>query len=475
MENQKTRQSSTRIMGVFSLVMITVGSVDSIRNLPATALFGSQLLFFFVLATIFFLIPAALLSAELASTWPDRGGVYAWVKRAFGDRIGFVAIWLQWIENVIWYPTILSFVAGTLGYLIAPSLAANKFFLIGVILAAFWGATIINLFGMKSSARFSALCTISGLILPMLVIIGLGSYWIYSGRPLQINFNLGSFVPELSNSDAWVALTGIMLSFCGIEIATVHAGDVKNPQRAFPRALAYSVAIIVSTLLLGALAIAIVIPQQQISLVSGIMEAFSAFLTAYHLQLLLPLLGISLVLGGLGSVSNWIIAPTKGLMVAAEDGFLPEILSRQNRYGAPYGLLILQALIVTGLSSIFLLMPSVNGSYWFLTALGAQLYMLMYILMFIAASVLRHRHPHANSAFKIPGNLRGVLICTLMGTLATAVTLLISFIPPGAINVGLHARYVTLVSLGLILLTAPPILMRRKQKNASLLTPGLVN
>ncbi|MDX2345542.1 MAG: amino acid permease, partial [Legionella sp.] len=93
---------------LFSLTMITVGSVDSIRNLPATALFGSQLIAFFILGAICFLIPTALVSAELASGWPKQGGVYVWVKEAFGQRAGFLAIWLQWIENVIWYPTMLA-------------------------------------------------------------------------------------------------------------------------------------------------------------------------------------------------------------------------------------------------------------------------------------------------------------------------------------------------------------------------------
>ena len=87
-----------------------------------------------------FLIPTALVSAELASNTHMQGGIYGWVKQAFGKHIGFFAIWLQWIENVIWYPTILSFVAGTVGYLINPTLINNPFFLWAVIIIAFWGA-----------------------------------------------------------------------------------------------------------------------------------------------------------------------------------------------------------------------------------------------------------------------------------------------------------------------------------------------
>ncbi len=327
--NVKT--TNARILGVFSLAMITVVSVDSVRNLPATALFGSSLIFFFFLGALFFLLPCALVSAELSSTSKETGGIYAWVKNAFGPQIGVLAIWLQWIENVIWYPTILSFVAGTIGFLIAPELAANKLFLISVILVAFWGTTLINLMGMQSSTMFSNFCAITGLLLPMALIIGLGIAWLFSGFPLQIHFSTQDILPHFNESQVWVALTGIMLSFCGMEIATVHAGDVRNPQRSYPRAMLLATVLIVFTLICGSLAIALVLPAKEISLVAGIMQAFQAFFAVYHLTWLLPFIALTLVIGGMGSVSNWIIAPTRGLMLAAKDGYLPRHFGAKPR------------------------------------------------------------------------------------------------------------------------------------------------
>src|SRR3990167_11059031 len=168
-------------LSLFSLTMITVGSVDSIRNLPATAIFGSQLISFFILGALFFLLPTALVSAELASGWPKQGGVYVWVKEAFGKDMGFLAIWLQWVENVFYYPVLLMFVAGTMGYLIAPSLANNPYFLCAVIVIFFWGATLLNIYGMKASSFFSSLCALCGLMLPMFLIISCGIKWILQG------------------------------------------------------------------------------------------------------------------------------------------------------------------------------------------------------------------------------------------------------------------------------------------------------
>ena len=451
-------------LSIFSLTMITVGSVDSIRNLPATALFGSQLIFFFTFGALFFLIPAALVSAELASGWPKQGGIYIWVKEAFGKQMGFFAIWLQWIENVIWYPTILSFVAGTIGYLIDPTLASNPYFLWCVIVAAFWGATIINLRGMGSSAIFSNICTIFGLLFPMTLIITLGALWVEDANPIQIQLDAYSMLPHLQDHSIWVSLTAIMLSFCGVEIATVHANDIASPQHAFPKALTYSVLIILSTLILGSLAIAVVLPPNDINLVAGIMQAFDAFFGRYQLAWLMPVVAVMLVMGGLGGVSNWIIAPTKGLLVAAVDGNLPRAFQGTNQRGAPVVMLVGQAIIVTFLSTLFLFMPSVNGSYWLLTAMAAQLYMIMYLLMFFAAIKLRLSAPEVPRVFRIPGGLAGLLFVAFLGIIGTSVTLVVSFMPPNGINVGDLTRYELILVSVLVVLCAPPFVLGLWQK-----------
>ena len=457
-------------LSTFSLVMITVGSVDSIRNLPATAKFGSSLIFFFILAAIFFLMPAAMVSAQLASTQEGEGGVYKWVTTAMGKTQGFLAIWFQWIENVFWYPTILAFVAGTVGYLIAPQLANSKYFLMSVILLAFWGATLVNLRGMHSSAMFSNICAIFGLLIPMILIISLGVAWWFIGRHIQVGFSRHELLPHF-NSGTWVALTGVMLSFCGMEIATVHTRDAKNPRRDFPRALMISVVILLVTLISGSLAIAAVLPQTDISLVAGIMQAFHAFFNAYHCEWLMPLIALMLVVGGMGGVSNWIIAPTKGLMYAARDGHLPKKYQAENRHGAPSALLIVQALIVSVIALAFLLLPSVNASYWLLTALASQLYMLMYMQMFVAGILLRKGVSSQFSGFLIPGGQIGTTLVSAMGFVGSLVTFGIGFIPPTNMQIGGVLHYESLLIGGLTVMVLLPFLslwwQRRSQNTVA--------
>lgn len=447
-----------RTLGVFSLAMITAGSVDSIRSLPATAMFGSTLIFFFFLGAVFFLLPSALVAAELSSTSKDLGGVYSWVKRALGIQFGFLAIWFQWIENVIWYPIILSFIAGTLGYLISPTLATNKTFLMLIILFAFWGTTTINLFGIKSSVQFSNFCTVAGLLLPMALIIFLGAVWVFSGKLIHISFHLGELLPHVK-SGMWVALTGVIMSFCGMEIATVHTSDVKNPQWAYPRAMLIATFIIVITLICGSLSIAIVLPREEISFVSGIMQAFDAFFNSYHLDWVLPGIAFMLIVGGMGGVNNWIIAPTRGLLYALQDVRISEHLLRENRFGVPGILLVLQAFVVTVVALVFLLLPSVNASYWLLTALASQLYMFMYILMFISAIRLRYKKIEKLKGFVIPGRNWGMWIVSLAGLLGSLTTLVVGFIPPNSIPMRGVFQYEALLSIGLVVMSLTPFIL----------------
>jgi amino acid transporter len=442
---------------IFTLVMLITVAIDNIRNLPSTALFGGQLIFFVIFSALVFLIPAALVSAELSAKFPEQGGIYAWVKLAFGSRFGFLAIWFQWINTMVWYPSILSFIAGTFAYLFYPALAQSKLYLVGMILVVFWGLTFLSLKGLHLSARFAGFCAVIGMVIPMAIIITLCGIWLLLGHPSNIQFNVQSLLPHDLHTGSWISLTAIMTSFLGIELATVHVNEIHNPQKTFPRALFYSVILIVATVILGSLAIAIVLPNNQINLVEGVMQAFENFFSAYHLHFLLPLLVIMIILGSLGNMINWIVSPAKGFLQAAEHGYLPAYWTHKNKHQAPGRLLIAQAVLVSLVCLAFLLMPSVNGFYWLLTDLSTEIYMLMYGMMFIAAFWIKHKYQDKPSPFVIPGKTTGNYICCGLGLIGTIVTLIVGFFPPDGINVGGPWNYFLTFSGGVIAMTVPVV------------------
>jgi amino acid transporter len=466
---------SSEKISVLALVLLITGAIDSIRNLPATALFGSTLIFFFIFSAIVFLIPVALVSAELSSTWSkEEGGVYSWVKHAFGENWAFFTIWLQWINTMVWYPTILSFIAGTLAYLINPALAQNKYYLITVILTTFWGLTLLGLFGLKASTRFASFCAMVGMIIPMGFIIFLAIFWMSQGHPLAIQLDWQSLIPHWGDTQSWVSLTAIMTSFLGMELAAVHVRNVNNPQHNYPKAMLFSVLLILFTMILGSLAIAIVLPKDQINLVNGVPEAFANFFSVYHLEFLMPVIIILLLLGSLGGMINWIISPAKGLLLAANNGFLPKWLYRLNRHGVASRVLLLQATIVTLLCSGFLLFPSVNAIYWLFTSLSTELYILMYVLMFIAAIFLKKKYGHLPRPFSIPGGKLGYYLTCLLGIIGCVITLLVGFFPPeNSMDVGGAAHFRIIFTLGIVAMLIPAFLLylwkNKNQRNAAVL------
>lgn len=442
----------------FALILLIISAIDNIRNLPQIALFGSTLIFFFALSAVVFLIPVALISAQLSSSSNEHGGIYHWTCLAFGPKVGLIAVWLQWINTLVWFPSILSFIAATAAYFFNPELANNTTYLVSVILVVFWGMTLINLFGLHRSASFANIFSVLGALIPICLIIGLAIMWAISGHPLQIHFNIRNLVPTFNHTESWsslTALTAIMTSFLGVELATVHIKEVKNPEKAFPRALFFSVLIILATMTLGSLAIALVLPLNKINLVDGVMQTFSFLFTTYHVTFLIPVVMLLIMFGGLGSMISYIISPVKGILQVAESGYLPLFFTVKNRHGVPARLLITQAVIVSLACSAWGLMPSVNGSYWLLTDLSTELYILMYVLMFLAALKLKTKITLPSHLFKIPGGIVGTGITCFLGLVGCVMTLIVGFIPPSNIDVGSNMHYFTVFSSGVIAMILP--------------------
>jgi amino acid transporter len=186
------------------------------------------------------------------------------------------------------------------------------------------------------------------------------------------------------------------------------------------------------------------------------MQAFDAFFSAYHLHYMLPAVAVMLVLGLIGSVNNWAIAPTRGLAYAMQAIKSRGGFDKLNKHGAPSHLLVAQAVIVTLISLFYLMLPSVNAVYWLFTALASQIYMIMYVMMFITAIVLRRKNIDRKAGFLIPGGMLGLWIVAFLGLIGSLFTLFIGFVPPDNVGITNSFRYEILIGMGLILMVLIP-------------------
>jgi glutamate:GABA antiporter len=447
---------SKKVLGLFALAMINVAAVLSIRNFPSMAIYGWQCVGWYVIGAVFFLIPISLAGAELATGWPEGGGVYAWVKQAFGEKGGFTALFCEWSNNLVWFPTVLSFIASTLAFALTPSLATSGLYMFSVMMIAFWGTTAIAYFGEEVSTKFGNVGVILGSIIPSILIIILGVWWMGSGSAIVLPpFSIGAMVPVINMSTLPFFATVILL-FAGMEMAGFHALETRDPQKDFPKAMALSAVIIVICTVLATLSIAMVIPADQLNLASGVMQAIQYFFNAAHVPWLVAPMAVLITLGGVVSLAAWLIGPAKGLGIVAEEGNMPPIFDRTNKYGAPVAVLVIQALIGSLVSLLYVFLPSVNQAYWILSAMTVELLCIVYVLVFASVIKLRYSQPDAPRPFKIPGGLPGVWIVGGLGILGTSFAFFVGLMPPSYFQVG-GLAYVGAVLLGTFLLAVPPL------------------
>jgi amino acid transporter len=451
------------LLGVGALALICIAATGSLRNLPSMAVYGWESIFWYLVGTLLFLIPISLVAAELATSLPTRGGVFTWIRSAFGERTGFFGVWSEWGSNIVWFPTILSFTAGTLAYAFNPELASNNVYLVTVMLAVFWVLILLNFLGTRSSSFISSFGSIVGTIFPQILLLVLAAVFIFRGSPLEIPFSREALSPDFSITSLPLLATMITM-FAGMELAGYHASEVRNPARDYPRAILLACAAIFAASVLGTLAIAIVVPLGDLNLAAGLMQAFSDFLAAFNLESWVPVIAILVALGAVATISTWILGPAKGLHAAAERGNLPPTIQKTNKRGAPTAILLITAISGSLFILMFLFIPSVNTSYWILSALTTQMLTLMYFLCFISVVKLRRAQPHLTRPYKIPGGTIGLWLVCGAGVLACLFALVIGFIPPSAIPTEAWPKYVLFMLGGFVALSCPPFIFMAFKK-----------
>ncbi|MBQ5663259.1 MAG: amino acid permease, partial [Bacteroidaceae bacterium] len=429
-------------LGVFTLAIMNVTAVVSLRGLPAEAEYGVSSAFYYLFAAIVFLIPTALVAAELAAMFQDKqGGVFRWVGEAFGKRAGFLAIWLQWIESTIWYPTVLTFGAVAFAFIGTNdtkdmALASNKIYTLAVVLIIYWLATYISLKGLGWVSKVAKIGGLVGTIIPAALLIVLAVVYLASGGASQMNFD-GRFFPDITKLDNLVLASGIFLFYAGMEMTGIHVKDMENSSRNYPRAIFIGALMTVLIFVLGTFSLGIIIPQKDINLTQSLLVGFDSYFKFVHASWLSPIIAIALAFGVLAGVLTWVSGPSKGLFAVGKAGYLPPFFQRENKIGVQRNILLLQGAAVTLLSLLFVVMPSVQSFYQILSQLTVLLYLIMYLLMFAAAIYLRYSMKKCERPFRIGKSGNTLMwIVAGMGFLGSLLAFVLSFIPPAQIAIG---------------------------------------
>jgi amino acid transporter len=281
---------------------------------------------------------------------------------------------------------------------------------------------------------------------------------------------LAAMIPVI-NASTLPFFATIILLFAGMEMAGFHALETKNPQKDFPRAMALSAIIIVVCTVLATLAIAMVIPADQLNLASGVMQAIEYFFKAAGLPWRVAPMAVLITLGEVVSLAAWLIGPAKGLVIVAEEGNMPPLFDKTNKYGAPVAVLLIQALIGSVISLLYAFLPSVNQAYWILSAMTVELLCIVYVLVFASVIKLRYSQPNIPRPFKIPGGMIGIWLVGGLGMAGTLFAFVVGLMPPSYFSTS-DFVYVGSVLLGTFLLAVPPLVFLKFKKPSWLKPAG---
>ena len=465
----KAKQTNGFRLSVLTLVVMNVTAVVSLRGLASEAVYGLQSAFYYLFAAIVFLVPTALVAAELAAMFSNKqGGVFRWVGEAFGPRIGFVAIWLQWIQSTVWYPTVLTFGAVSIAFIgtdptADAALASNRVFTLIVVLAIYWLATIIALRGLDWVGKVSKWGGIIGTIIPAALLILLAVVYLSKGGHNNLDMHR-SFFPDLSNFSNLVLASSIFLFYAGMEMMGIHVMEVENPKRNYPRAIILGSLVTVVIFILGTFALGVIVPEKDISLTQTLLIGFDRYFAFLRMSWLGPIIAIALVFGVLAGVLTWVSGPSKGIYAVGRAGYLPPFFQKANSRGVQRNILLVQGCIVTVVGALFVVMPSVQSFYQILSQLTVLLYLTMYMLMFSAAIVLRYRKPDVERPFRL-GRGNGVMwLLAGLGFAGSLLAFVLSFIPPSQIAVGSKAVWYGVLIAGEVIVVIIPIIIYAMRK-----------
>lgn len=424
--------AAKKSLGILDLVLFNTVAIVGLRWVALAGHSGPSSLTLWLLAALIFFIPQGLCVMTLSSALPKDGGLYVWISEAFGERQGFIAGWLYWASNILYFPTLCLSTAVFGLYIFNNHFAGlehSQTFAAGASLILLGVALGFNIVG-TGTGRW--LQNLGGLAqwLPSLVLIGVGLVALFangSATPMPAT----SLVPTFSNLDTIIFFSQICFAFAGLELAPVLAGEIREPRRTIPRALLISGFVIAGIYLLNTLALMWALPSQKISMIAGVNQAIAQAGAAHGMAWLGPPVALLMTLAGIGGLGAWLIGSARLLFVGGMDRLLPPAFARVHpRWNTPYIALLVQA----ALAAVFILAAtqgsSVHTAYLILVDATAILTFLVYLYMFAAAVRLRARIAQTPDAITVPGGVVGSALVNGIGFLTTVGAIVLALVPP---------------------------------------------
>ncbi len=407
---------------LFDAVLAAVCIVLVVESSAPAAAIGNSQFFWWIFLLIGFFLPYGLISAELGTTYEDEGGIYDWVKRAFGSRWGSRVAWYYYINFPLWMGSLAVLFFDIISQI--TGWEPNVWLAVLIELIFIWGVVFISNFPIAENKWLLNIAA----FLKAFIMIAIGVLGIY--RAVTVGpaneFTLASLVPSF-DADGLSYISVIIFNFLGFEVVTTFASQMSNPSKEIPKAIILGGIIIALFYLLSAFGISVAIPADKLTISSGIIESIM-LLTGKTGGILITIFGLAFLYTLIANLTSWSFGVNYVAKYAAEQNALPKVLSIEDKNGMPIGANITNGIIASLIVVIAPFIPS-QDIFWSFFALNMVTLLMSYILMFPAFIKLRKINPDAKRPFMINGSNLKLMIISYIPMVLLVISVVFSIIP----------------------------------------------
>lgn len=480
MEDEKTKTKKTYI-SVLALTMMNVSMVAGLANDVQQSFYGLASVTYFAIGAICFFIPTALVAAELASGWSNRGGIFRWVGEGLGKGWGLTCLFILWFQTMLNFGMGMPSFTATIMFYTPNYDAAVKFaqnpqhellIMTGWIIL-YWVLAYLATKGVKTFSNLAKYGVIIGSLIPLAVMVILAIVWVAQGHTPAIPMTPKDLIPKWNGMSTLALAAGVFFSYTGIDMNAAHIKQLKHPEKDFTKAMFISIILAFLIFVVGTVIIAIIIPEKQINVLYTLYSVFRILGSTIGMPWLYMVLVWALLCNTIAMVVTNMAGPSFMLGQAGGSGFLPHWLQEKNKHNMPVHLMYTQIAGMTIIAYLVKLIPNVEGFVILLTQTITVLYMIYYILMFTAFLRLRYDQPNRPRSFKVPGGMVGAWIVAGIGLISSVFAIVLAIYPPAQVKseVGSPAIYISVIVILVAIILAICLALYQLSKHHDWVNP----
>ncbi|MBA4384790.1 MAG: amino acid permease [Anaerolinea sp.] len=395
-----TPKGFKKVLRSLDMTLFTVCAILVMDTLAPSAAIGASSISWWVITLVLFFIPYGLITAELGTTYPEQGGLYVWIKNAFGEKWAARTTWLYWINVALWMPSVYILFAGMFSQLFFPEMGLWMQIGIGIVMT--WITVWIGTMTLETGKWIPNIGAIFKAVI--MVVIGVGAFFYAKAHGVANDLSFKAILPEWGAGLAFLPV--IVYNFMGFELMSGASGEMKNPGKDIPRAIITSGALIAVFYIMGTVGILMALPLDQLGLVSGIVDTLKILLGGTPVgNAVVVVLGVAALYTFLANMVTWTIGANRTAAEAAKEHELPEIFGREHPVKkTPTGAFILTGIVSTVVIILYGFMAgNAEDLFWTLFAFSSMIFLMPYLALFPAFIKLRHDDPKAVRPYRVPG------------------------------------------------------------------------